>query len=190
MSVLLNKIAVEMEDGSIRLFDSKAEAVDFLRRPAQQKALAAFIEGNEELVNWIIDVQEDLAGAFESTKIRRVSKAEKKALEKALAAVAAAEDKAFSFLVENQKAVLDSFRWPSVKRGSEEEQKAQIINAVTEVAGGDAELAAWLVDSKDQILEALEAGKVKREVSPKAAEGLARWRAEQEAKKAAAQAAQ
>jgi transposase-like protein len=185
MSQIMNKVAVELEDGSVKLFDTKAEAVDFLRRPAQTKALRAFIQDNDDLVNWIIDVQDDLSGAFESAKVRRVTKAEKKALEKALESVKESGDKSFSFLVENAAAIVSSFRWPSVKRGSEEEQKEMIINAVKELTDGDADLATWLVESKDAILEALEAGKVKREVSPKAAEGLARWRAEQAAKKAA-----
>ena len=50
--------------------------------------------------NGVVDKKHQRFFCFESTKIRRVSKAEKKALEEALAAVAAAEDKAFSFLVE------------------------------------------------------------------------------------------
>lgn len=191
MSQIAQKVVVELEDGSIKLFDTKAEAVDFLRRPAQSKALKAFIQDNEELVSWILDVQDELASAFEAAKIKRVTKQEKKELEKALEKLAESEsgNKTYKFLVDNAKAIAESFRWPSVKRGSEEEQRQQVLAAVAAVAGGDEELASWLVDSKDAILEALEAGKVKREVSPKAAEGLARYRAEQAAKKAAEEAA-
>lgn len=186
MTQIAQKIVVELEDGSFKMFDTKAEAVDFLRRPQQMKALRTFID-QDDLATWIIDVQEDLTSAFEAAKIKRVTKQEKKELEKALEALAAAEagNKAYKFLIDNAKIIADSFRWPSVKRGDENEQKAQIVAAVAVVAGGDEELANWLVDSKEQITEALEAGKVKREMNPKAMEGLARHRAELAAKRAA-----
>jgi len=180
-----NKVVVELESGEVKLFDTKAEAVDFLRRPMQTAALAKFIQDQPDLVSWIIDIQDDLTSAYESTKIRRVSKAEKAALEKALGHVAAEENKSFAFLVENAKAIVDSFRWPSVKRGDADEQAATMTAAVAELTDGDTELAAWLVENKEAILEALEAGKIKREINPKAVEGLAKWRAEQAAKKAA-----
>ena len=190
MTQIAQKIVVELEDGSYKMFDTKAEAVDFLRRPQQMKALRAFID-QDELASWIVDVQDELADAFEAAKVKRVTKQEKKELEKALEALAAAEagNKAYKFIIDNAKVIADSFRWPSVKRGDEAEQKAQIVAAVAAVAGGDEELANWLVESKDQILEALEAGKVKREMNPKAMEGLARHRAELAAKKAAEEAA-
>ena len=186
---LMNKVAVELENGEIKLFDSKQEAIDFLRRPAQTKALSAFIADNAELVDWIIEVQDQLTEAFESTKVRRVTKSEKASLEKALEAVAKEDNKAFKFLVENAKDIVASFKWPKVARGTEEEQAAALLKSVSEVTQGDSELAEWLIQGREQILEALEAGKVKREVNPAAAEGLARWRAEQAAKKAAEAAA-
>ena len=182
MSQIMNKIAVELEDGSIKLFDTKAEAVDFLRRPAQTAALNKLVPEQPELVQWIIDVQDDLASAFESTKVRRVTKQEKKALEKALEAAKNIGDKNLAFLVENAQAVITSFKWPKVARGSEEEQAAALLKNVAVVTGGDEELAKWLIETREQILEAFEAGKPKREVNP----GLAKYLAEQAAKKAAA----
>jgi hypothetical protein len=184
---LQQKIAVQMDDGSVKLFDTKQEAVVFLQRPKQTEAFKAFVGDNADLITWLLDNRSEIEGAFESTKIKRVTKSEKKALEKALEAVKAAEDKAFAFLVDNAKAVVESFRWPSVKRGTDEEQAAMIRKAVMEVTGENAELSDWIIENKAAILEAYEAGAVKREVSPAAAAGLAKYRAEQAAKKAAEQ---
>jgi hypothetical protein len=180
---LEQKIAVKMDDGSFKLFDTKAEATEFLQRPKQTEAFKAFVGENPELITWLLDNRADIEGAFESAKIKRVTKSEKKALEKALDAVKAAEDKNFAFLVENRTAILESFRWPSVKRGSEEEQAAMVRKAVMAATEDNAELTDWIVANKTQILEAYEAGAIKREVSPQAAEGLAKWRAEQAAKR-------
>lgn len=187
---LEQKIAVKMDDGSTRLFDTKAEALEFLQRPKQTEAFKAFVGDNPDLITWLLDNRGEVESAFESAKIKRVTKSEKNALKKALDAIKAAEDKAFAFVVEHSEAILNSFRWPSVKRGSEEEQAAMIMRAVTEVTGDNAELATWIVANRDAVLEAYEAGAIKREVSPQAAAGLAKWRAEQEAKKAAEKAAE
>ena len=187
---LEQKIAVKMDDGSVKLFDTKAEAMEYLQRPKQTEAFKAFVGENPDLITWLLDNRSEVESAFESAKIKRVTKSEKNALKKALDAIKAAEDKAFAFVVEHSEAILNSFRWPSVKRGSEEEQAAMILRAVTEATGDNAELATWIVANKDAILEAYEAGAIKREVSPQAAAGLAKWRAEQEAKKAAEKAAE
>ena len=187
---LEQKIAVKMDDGSVKLFDTKAEAMEYLQRPKQTEAFKAFVGDNPDLITWLLDNRGEVENAFESAKIKRVTKSEKNALKKALDAIKAAEDKSFAFVVDNSEAILNSFRWPSVKRGSEEEQAAMIMKAVTEATGDNAELATWIVSNKDAILEAYEAGAIKREVSPQAAAGLAKWRAEQEAKKAAEKAAE
>lgn len=187
---LEQKIAVKMDDGSTKLFDTKAQALEFLQRPKQTEAFKAFVGENEDLIDWLLNNRTDIEGAFESAKIRRVTKSEKNALKKALDAVTAAEDKAFAFIVEHSEAILNSFRWPSVKRGNEEEQAAMVLKAVTDITGDNNELATWIVSNRNAILEAYEAGAIKREVSPQAAAGLAKWRAEQEAKKAAEKAAE
>lgn len=171
------------EDG--KAFDTKAEAMDYLRRPLKAAALNKINGDNKELTDWLLDNEEAIGGTFESTKIRRVTKSEKKQLEKALEAVTAAGDKAFGFLIDNAAAIAESFRWPSVKRGDATEQAATIKAGFMSLTGDNAELADWLIGNKDAILEAFEAGVVKREVSPKAAEALAKYRAEKAAQKAA-----
>lgn len=171
------------EDG--KAFDTKAEAMDYLRRPLKAAALNKINGDNKELTDWLLDNEEAVAANFESTKIRRVTKSEKKQLEKALEAVAASGDKAFSFLIDNAAALAESFRWPSVKRGDATEQAATIKAGFLSMTDNNEELADWLIGNKDAILESFEAGVVKREVSPKAAEALAKYRAEKAAQKAA-----
>lgn len=168
-----------------KAFDTKAEAMDYLRRPLKAAALNKLNGNNEELTNWLLDNEDSIGATFESTKIRRVTKSEKKQLEKSLEAVVAAGDKAFSFLIDNAAAIAESFRWPSVKRGDATEQAATIKAGFMSLTGDNAELADWLIGNKDSVLEAFQAGVQKREVSPKAAEALAKYRAEQAAKKTA-----
>ena len=117
---LEQKIAVKMDDGSVKLFDTKAEAMEYLQRPKQTEAFEAFVGDNPDLITWLLDNRSEVESAFESAKIKRVIKSEKNALKKSLDAIKAAEDKAFAFVVEHSEAILNSFRWPSVKRGSEE----------------------------------------------------------------------
>jgi dsDNA-binding SOS-regulon protein len=171
-------------------FDTKAEALDFLRKPKVMGALVALTAGNEELADFLFEQREGLAAAFETGIIRRVSKSEYNKLDKALEALAKIEDMpALKFLQEHAVVVRESFRWPTVKRLSPEEKaeaaKAQIIT-LTE---GNAELADWIVENKDGLLEAFEAGKEKRQVSDKAQTALAEYRAKKAAEKAAAEAA-
>jgi hypothetical protein len=37
------KIALQLDDGTVKLFDTKAEAVSFLQRPQQRTALGSFV---------------------------------------------------------------------------------------------------------------------------------------------------
>lgn len=181
MTILSQKFVTD--DG--KAFDTKAEAMDYLRKPLKEAALNKLNGNNAELTAWLLDNEEAIDATFESTKIRRVTKTEKKQLEKALEAVTAAGDKAFAFLIQNSAAIADSFRWPSVKRGDATEQAATIKAGFMQLTGDNAELADWLIGNKDSVLEAFQAGVQKREVSPKAAEALAKYRAEQAAKKGA-----
>jgi hypothetical protein len=180
------KIALQLDDGTVKLFDTKAEAVSFLQRPQQRTALGSFID-DKQLIEWILDNREDIEGAFEAAKIARVTKAERKLLASALEAVKAAGDKSTKFITDNAEAILNSFRWPSVKRGSDEEQAAQVLASMTEVCGGaeGADLAEFLVANKENLLAGFEAGAVKREVSPKAVAGLAAYRERMAAEKLA-----
>lgn len=175
------------EDG--KAFDTKAEALSYLRKPLKMEALNKINGDNTELSEWLLENEDAIESIFESTKIRRVTKVEKKHLEKALEAVKAANEKAFAFIVENADAIADSFRWPSVKRGSDEEQAATIKAGFMTLTGDNEELVGWLVDNRADVLEAFQAGVVKREVNPKAAEALAAYRANKAAEKAAAEAA-
>jgi hypothetical protein len=103
-------------------------------------------------------------------------------LEKALAEITS------GFLFDNAKAVLDSFRWPAVKRLTAEEK---VEAAKTEIlqASGNPELADYVVSNSAAILEAYSAGVEKREVSPKAAAGLAEYQAKKRAEEDAEAAA-
>lgn len=175
------------EDGT--QFDTKAEAVDYLRKPLIMAALGKVNGNNKELTDWLYKNQEGIESAFESTRIQRVTKSEKNQLSKALEAVAAAGDKAYAFITNNKEAVLESFRWPSVKRGTEEEQAATIRDGFMALTGENAELTDWIIANKDALLEAYEAGIVKREVNPKAADALAAYREKQAARKVEKEAA-
>lgn len=177
------------EDG--KQFDTRQEALVYVQKPHQIEAFNKLIPDNADFVEFLIERRDDIEGAFESTKIQRVTKAEKKQLEKALEAVKNTENKAFSFLIDNSAAIVNSFRWPSVQRMKPEEAEIQIKKALLEIFTEDnGEAVEWAFENKDAILEAYQAGVVKREINPKAQEALATWRAEQAKKKAAIAAAQ
>lgn len=196
------KQGFQTPDGVIH--ESMAAARDHLRKPEITKALNALNGNNTELTEWLLAQQESVEATFESTKIQRVTKSEKAQLVKALeevakshATVTVAEgqapvitnvEKKFAFLIDNAEAIADSFRWPSVKRGTEAEQAATIRAGFMTLTGDNAELVDWIIGNKDGLLEAYQAGVVKREVNPKAADALAKYRADQAAKKAAAEA--
>jgi len=167
-------------------FDTKAEALNYLRRPKIKTAMMSVTANNEELTEWLIDNQERVEIAFESGTIRRVTKSEHKKLEKALEALKEVQDTKLSFLQENAGAILDSFRWPSVKRMTEEEKTTAARNTLVAATEGNVDLANWIIAKKDSILEAYEAGVEKKQLNSKAAEGLAAYRAKKAAEKAAA----
>lgn len=170
-------------------FSTKAEALDYLRRPKIAEALGKLTgDGNDELVTWLIDHQEDVESAFESGTVKRVTKAESAKLSKALDAIVESGDKAFAFVIDNVDAIRDSFRWPSVKRMTDEEKVIAAHNSLV-AASGNEELADWIIKNKDAVIESYSAGVVKREVSPKAAEALAAYQAKKKAEKEAAAAA-
>ncbi len=161
-------------------FDTKSEAMDYMRRP---KILAALnkLEGvTGELANWLLEHREQVEMAFETGTIRRVSKSEAKKLKDALEHVKTvlAADKKAAFVVENADAIIDSFRWPSVKRMDEAEKATAARNTLVAASEGNESLADWIVANKAAILEAYEAGVEKRQVNPKAQEALAAYRAE------------
>lgn len=172
-----------------KTFDTKAEALNHLRKPKIAEAMKKVTGGNGELADWLVEHQETVEVAFETGTIKRVTKSEHNKLAKALEAIVAAGDSKFAFVADNKGAILDSFRWPSVKRMSDEEKNAAARNTLVAASEGNTELAEWVLANKDAILEAYTAGVEKRQVNPKAAEALAAYQAKKKAEKAAADAA-
>lgn len=160
-------------------FATKAEAMDHLRRPQIKAALANVTSGNPQLSEWLLEHQESIESAFEIGTVKRVSKSEKKQLRKALDELLEIDNPRLKFLQDNADAVFDSFRWPKVQRMDDEQKAIAARNSIAALDDADEELAEWVLANKDAILEAYTAGKPKRKVSPKAAEALAAYRAEQ-----------
>lgn len=173
-----------------KFFETKAEAQNYLRRPKIAEALNELNGNNEELTTWLIDNQEQVEISFETGTIRRVTKSEAKKVADGFEALAGIEGlpKAVHFLIDNAEAFKDSFRWPSVKRMSDEEKTEEALKSLTIIAEGNEKLANWIIANKDALLAAYQAGVVKREVSPKALEGLAAYQAKKKAEKEAAEA--
>ena len=170
-----------------KAFESKAEALNHVRRPKIIEALMK-ITNDQKLSDWLADHQEGVEMAFEVGTIRRVSKVEHNKLQKALEAIKEANNPKFAFVTENASAILDSFRWPSVKRMDAEEKATAARNSLVALSEGNEELATWIVANRDAVLEAFEAGKEKRDTS-KQMQALAEYRARVAAQKAAAAAA-
>ena len=172
---------VIMIEGCDEQFESKADALNYLRRPKIRAALMKVTDNQKDLSEWLIDNQETVIGAFDTGTVRRVTKSEKKKLDKAVDALVAVEDpaikKACAFLIEHSEAMKDSFRWPKVKRMTDEEKKVAAKNTLMAASEGNEKLADWTIENETAILEAYDAGKEKRAVSPKAASGLAAYRA-------------
>mgnify|MGYP003572441815 CR=1 FL=1 len=181
------KQVFETPDG--QRFETKAEAVDHMRKPKIKEALMKVTDNNEDLADWLLEQQETVEGAFDTGTIRRVTKGERKKLTAALEYAATLEDKKLAFIVDNMDAIAETFRWPTVKRMSDEEKAVAAKNTLVSASDGNEELATWAIANKDEILEAFEAGKVKRQVSPKAQEALAAYRAKKAAEKAEKEAA-
>lgn len=176
-------------DGKTMSFNSRAEAMDALRRPAITKALNALNGNNKGLTEWLIAHQEQVESAFDIGTIRRVSKSEAKALAKALDAIVESKDPRFAFVIENRAAVQDSFRWPTVKRMTDEEKASAARNTLVAASEGNEQLADWVLSNKDALLEAYEAGKPKREAPANGQTALAEWRQRQAELKAEMEAA-
>lgn len=186
MSDLLKQVVVT-PDG--KQFDTRAEALAYLRRPHIEAALNKLTNNNKELVEWLIANQETVEMAFEVGTIRRVTKSESKKLAAALEAIKEAGNPKFGFVVENMGAILDSFRWPSVKRMKDDEKAAAARNTLVGASDGNQQLADWIVANQTAVLEAYEAGVEKRQINPKAQEALAAYRARKAQEKAASEAA-
>jgi len=175
-------------DGQV--FDTRAEATNFLRRPKIIEALLVVSKRNQELADWLLSNREVIEMAFETGTIRRVSKADKNRLTKAVEAVKASGNKDFAFVTENAAQIIESFRWPKVERMSPEEKETAARNTLVAASGGDEKLAKWIMENQESIMEAYKAGIVKRPVSEAATSGLAAYQAKRAAEKAAREAAE
>ena len=173
-------------DGQV--FETKAAAQTHLRRPKILEAMNKLTGDNADLSEWLIDNHETVWAAFDTGTIRRVSKAEKKKLEKALEAIVENGDKKFAFIIENAGAIAETFRWPSVKRMTDEEKAVAAKNTLMAASDNNEDLANWAIENEKGILEAYDAGKEKRPVSPKATDALAAYRLGVAAKKEAKEA--
>ena len=169
-----------------KIFETKAEVQDYIRRPKIKAALFP-ITKDEELTEWLINNQDAVSDSFETGTIRRVSKGDKAKLEKALSAlegVAGAE-----FLFENSQAVMESFRWPTQKRLNDDEKNEAIRIALSAIPETNEQLVQWIMDNRAEVLAGYEAGIEKRPPSEKAMDALAAYRARKAEEKAAAAAA-
>lgn len=166
-------------------FDTKAEALDHLRGPKIKAALMVVTDNNEELSDWLVENRDTVVGAFESGFIRRITKSDNKKIEAGFDAMAESGNKAFAFLVENRDVL--EMKYKTVKRMDGDEKIAAAHQTILDATDDNNEgLATWVVENRDAVVEAFNAGKVKREVSPKATEALAAYRAKKTAEKAAA----
>ena len=165
-------------------FATRAEAQDFLRTPAVKAALLQVAGGDQGVAEFLFTNEDEIQSAFETGTIRRVTKAERKKLQAAADLLKTNTDPKLKFFIENIDGMVESFRWPAVKRLKEEEKVVQVKASLVKLA--DENFADWVVSNQKEILSAYEAGIEKREVSQKAVEGLAAYRAAQKAAKEAA----
>jgi|GEM_PF-1701444 acyl-CoA reductase-like NAD-dependent aldehyde dehydrogenase len=155
-----------------KTFESKKEAEDHMRRPKIHEALSTLTDGNEELVNFLIDNKDDILGTFDIGSIRRVTKGEKNKLRKSLDAIVSGGNSEHQFVIDNADAIFETFRHPKQARLEPTEKAAAIKKSLSALTDENDELADWIVTSHDKLTEAYEAGKVKRQVSSKATNGL------------------
>lgn len=176
MSTQLKQV-FQAADGST--FDTRAEALDYMRRPLITAAFNKLTADNAELTNWLVNEQDDIENAFDTGTIRRVTKTEKKHLATALDRVielAAAGDRKLMFLAEHGEGLKTTFRYPTVTRMSDEEKAVAAKNTLMAKTDNNAQLVDWILNHKTQIMEAYQAGVEKRDVSPKATEALLAYR--------------
>jgi hypothetical protein len=169
-------------------FDTRAEAKEHLRLPKIQEALEALTGENAELVEWLVTHKDELIALFDIGTIRRVSKSEKNKLRKALDHIVDLDDPKLKFVAENADAIHETFRYPSQKRMDDDEKAAAVAASLESLTDGNEEVSNWVATNRAKILEAYEAGKEKREVSPKAKAALEDYRAKQKAAKDAKEA--
>jgi len=175
------KQAFTTPDGKV--FESKADALEYLNRPKVEKALKALTK-NSKVVAFLLDNEEVIKKIFNAGTPNRVKKTEKNQLIKALETVKEElNNNKTKFLVENAEAIAESFRWPSVKRMTSEEQYELAVNSITAISGGSAKIAEWVLENKEELLEAYKASKPVRPVSQKAMDALKEYHLKRAAEK-------
>lgn len=183
-------MSIAIQQGFIvdgKVFATKAEAQNYLRRPKILEAFMKLTSNNTQLAEFMVENQDSVEAALDTGTIRRVTKTERNQLAKALEHAKTLEDSKLKFIVENADAILETFRWPSVKRLTGDDKANAQREALVALSNNE-DLADWVVNNSADVLEAYKAGIEKREVSPVAAEALAAYRAKKAAEKAAAQA--
>lgn len=167
------------------------EAAEVQREPLVRNALNVLTgNNNPDLVNWLFTKRSDILATYDTGTVRRVTKAERKALTAALKHVSEelANDPKAKFVVENANAIAETFKWPGQKRVAEEDRAAAIQEAFMELTGDNEKLVTFLLNSKDALEAAYNTGIVKREVSQKTLDALAKHHADRKAAKEAAEA--
>lgn len=179
---------VKGQDGQTHVFETRIQATNFMRKPLVIEALLALTSGNVELADWLYANSEEIETSFELDKIRRVTKAESTKLAAALDFIKTSlgNSKEAAFVIENADSIKESFRWPKVARLSQEEAQGKITERLTKLATSEAgevntDLVNWMLAQKEALGAAFAAGIVKREVSEKAASGLAEYQAKKKA---------
>ena len=172
----------------VNTFESKQELIDHVRKPLVLEALTAISGSNADVAAFLLSAKEAILSVFEIGGIKRVTKSEHAKLAKALEYVAETlkDDPKAAFLLDNIGAVKSSFKWPTQTRMKEDEIATAAKNSLLALEGVTEELAAWVLNSKEAILEAYKAGLPKQTINEAAAAGLARYQAQKRAEKAAA----
>lgn len=172
---------VKLPDGTIveAQVITKTEANNIKRMPMVLKALTTVCGNDKDVAKFLADNMEDVIGAFDAGKIRRVSKSDKRKVRQAIeAAVKATEGMASAkFLADNAEHIIESFRWPSVKKMTPEEQAAEVVKALAELADNNTDLANWIVANKVAIFAAFDTGVEKRQPPAGNGDALAEYRA-------------
>jgi hypothetical protein len=170
-------------------FSDKAEAArheEELRKPLVVEAFKAFTD-NADLIQWTMENYDEIGSCFETGSVKRVTKKDKQALREALDSVKDIENA--EWLTVNAEAILGSFAWPRVKRLTEEEKKAFVKKNLLNITENNEEVSEWVIENKDKIDEAMEAGIEKKVMNEASLSGLQKYRAMMAEKKAAEAAA-
>jgi hypothetical protein len=175
-------------------FDSKAEAMEYLRKPKVMAELLKLTNGQSDLAELLYENKEAIESAFDTGTIRRVTKAERKKIRNAFEALPEELPKAAEFLREKvmyqgaevsiMEQLIDSFSWPKQRRLNDEEKTVALSDSL-KTLNISADVAEWIKSVREDLLTAYEAGVEKRTISQKAVDGLAAYRAKMAALKAA-----